>query len=225
MEKVGLLTKVGEKRINGRSYILCVCACGTEHKVYCSHWKNEKIKSCGCSKFKNLVGCTFGRLTVISETERRRENSTKEKYWLCRCICGTEKEIATTDLNHRSRGTKSCGCIIRERAYDYAKSRLNRIYTRIKKDAKRKGREFLLSKNLMAKLIDSPCFYCGTTKGNCLTLPPRKNLEPKKAYYMGIDRKDSSLTYTDSNCVPCCKRCNTLKNRKPFSQYMEEINK
>lgn len=223
MEKVGELEKVDEIRIDGKLWITCRCSCGNDHKVRKYHWNKKLIKSCGCKKYKNLIGKTFGRLTVIAETSRRRLGSTGEKYWLCRCICDGEIEVATTDLN-RKKGTKSCGCLKKERAFDFKKSRLNRVYSRIKKDAKRKGRDFLIPIKVFEKLIDSPCFYCGTTKGNCLTLPPRKGVEPLKAYYMGIDRKDSSKTYMEENCVPCCFKCNTMKNRKTFVEYLENIN-
>lgn len=54
-----------------------------------------------------LKGESFGRLTVISDT-----HSGPRKKWLCKCSCGTEKEIAQLEL--RSGETQSCGCIRRE---------------------------------------------------------------------------------------------------------------
>lgn len=51
-----------------------------------------------------MKGMVFGSLTVISQAESRRG----QRYWLCRCECGKEKEIRATAL--RSGHTKSCGC-------------------------------------------------------------------------------------------------------------------
>lgn len=60
---------------------------------------------------KDLTGERFGRLVVIKEVEPHisKSGKTKMRKWLCRCDCGTEKEILGTSL---SRGaTKSCGCL------------------------------------------------------------------------------------------------------------------
>lgn len=54
------------------------------------------------------IGKKFGKLTVIKLSRR-----TPKKYYVwCRCECGNEKEIATSDLI--SGRTKSCGCYARE---------------------------------------------------------------------------------------------------------------
>lgn len=57
----------------------------------------------------DLTGQVFGRLTVLS----RGENSSSGKArWICRCECGEETTVRSTDL--RSGDTKSCGCLSRE---------------------------------------------------------------------------------------------------------------
>lgn len=58
---------------------------------------------------KDLTGKKFGRLLVIKEIGR---NKRRQKMWLCKCICGNEKEVPTTYLT--SGDTKSCGCYRRE---------------------------------------------------------------------------------------------------------------
>ena len=52
------------------------------------------------------VGDKFNKLEVIEETEHR--NKFGHKMWLCRCECGTVKEIAQYYLTSGS--VKSCGC-------------------------------------------------------------------------------------------------------------------
>lgn len=48
-----------------------------------------------------------GRLTLL---ELRQEGKTKK--WLCRCDCGTEKEVNHYYLT--SKRTTSCGCLSKE---------------------------------------------------------------------------------------------------------------
>lgn len=59
-------------------------------------------------KKENLVGKTFGRLTVKKYLGLKNKNIT----WLCECICGNTKEVTTSDLN--SNNTTSCGCLAKE---------------------------------------------------------------------------------------------------------------
>ena len=60
-------------------------------------------------KLIDLVGRRFGRLVVIA----RGENRGIKPGWLCRCDCGTEKELRGGDL--RKGLTSSCGCLRNER--------------------------------------------------------------------------------------------------------------
>ena len=59
---------------------------------------------------KNLIGQKFGRLTVI---KRSRTDKFGHILWLCKCECGNEKEVISSNL---IRGyTQSCGCIQKEK--------------------------------------------------------------------------------------------------------------
>lgn len=53
----------------------------------------------------NLLGQTFGRLTVISQAPSRNGHT----RWNCICTCGSEVSVLSTGL--RSGNTKSCGCL------------------------------------------------------------------------------------------------------------------
>jgi hypothetical protein len=50
----------------------------------------------------------FGRLTIIRETGKKNGH----KYCICRCDCGTEKEIRVSSLLNGD--TTSCGCFAKE---------------------------------------------------------------------------------------------------------------
>lgn len=54
-------------------------------------------------KALNLTGQKFGKLTVISKSNSKNGKT----YWLCKCECGTEKEVQTCHL--RSGAIQSCG--------------------------------------------------------------------------------------------------------------------
>ena len=61
------------------------------------------------SKFKDLTGQTFGRLTVVSYAGKSKYGLSQ---WECRCECGNVTLVTTCHLtgNH----SKSCGCLQRD---------------------------------------------------------------------------------------------------------------
>lgn len=53
----------------------------------------------------NLIGQRFGKLTVLAPAE----NIGGRTAWRCRCDCGQERVVKTTNL--RSGRTTNCGCV------------------------------------------------------------------------------------------------------------------
>ena len=62
------------------------------------------------SKFKDLTGKTFGRLTVIKRVLPQRVK--QHTQYLCKCVCGKEKMVYGTNLSMGV--SKSCGCLTKE---------------------------------------------------------------------------------------------------------------
>lgn len=58
-------------------------------------------------KRHDLIGQTFGYLTVIKLSDKRRQ--LKERLWECRCVCGNITYTSSTKL--LSGKKKSCGCL------------------------------------------------------------------------------------------------------------------
>ena len=58
----------------------------------------------------NLIGKSFGRLTVI---DRDENDEHRHSRWVCLCSCGNIKTVAARHL--RSGNTVSCGCYGKER--------------------------------------------------------------------------------------------------------------
>lgn len=56
-----------------------------------------------------LTGQRFSRLVVLRKCTRTRSGSAK---WLCKCDCGSEKEVYGQNL--RAGVSKSCGCLSKE---------------------------------------------------------------------------------------------------------------
>jgi hypothetical protein len=60
---------------------------------------------------KNITNQRFGRLIALKPTKKRSYGNV---IWKCQCDCGKICTIAAGSLLYR--GTKSCGCISKERA-------------------------------------------------------------------------------------------------------------
>ena len=65
--------------------------------------------------FIDMTGQVVGRLTVIEDSGIRRNG---EILWRCRCECGAEVLVQGSHLRS---GTKSCGCLRRDRSIEFCK--------------------------------------------------------------------------------------------------------
>ncbi len=70
-------------------------------------------------------------------------------------------------------------------------------YGYVRSIAKRKGREWSITREEYAALIASPCYYCG--------------LENTVETGIGLDRLDNGQGYTLENVVSCCGLCNYVR--------------
>ena len=64
------------------------------------------------ARLENLIGRTFGELTVIEgpfKSPRNKERTRFEAAWRCRCSCGNYWFAAGGHL--RQGNVKSCGCV------------------------------------------------------------------------------------------------------------------
>jgi hypothetical protein len=63
--------------------------------------------------FKDLVGLTFGRLTVV-DYDGARGKPKPRHYWRCECSCQSGILVIAEGANLRGGNSKSCGCLRRE---------------------------------------------------------------------------------------------------------------
>lgn len=154
--------------------------------------------------FKDLTGEKINRWTVIKFTGKYKRRC---PFWLCKCECGTIKEVSGNSLRN---GSKSCGCAKIGRKWKNKIpldiSKIREIYARYRCEAKRRKLEFCIDKDFFLKLIEDKCFYCARYAVNKQKLADNTYLK-----YNGIDRVDNSKGYIIENCVTCCRDCNTHK--------------
>lgn len=111
-----------DKRMDGGSVVWqCQCDCGKLAEVSARRLIRGKARSCGCLSKpprKEYEGQRFGRLTVLSYAGTAGElgKAGTANYWRCRCDCGQETVVSQTEL--QSGGTRSCGCLQKERAIE-----------------------------------------------------------------------------------------------------------
>jgi len=99
---------------NGQNRWVCRCECGTERSVLERSLKYGGSVSCGCLTREragqktrlDLLGKTFGKLTVVAKSAQKAPNG--GTCWVCRCACGQKCVVAGSLLN-TGRKT-SCGC-------------------------------------------------------------------------------------------------------------------
>lgn len=92
---------------------LFLCDCGNEKEITKKEFLDGTTKSCGClakSRSRIVVGSKYFRLTVIKETDERKD---RKKIYLCDCDCGN-KNIKIVGTRLYKGQVKSCGCISTE---------------------------------------------------------------------------------------------------------------
>lgn len=110
-QRFGRLTAINRTEQKRKScYLwLCKCDCGNETLVDTYYLTHGQRKSCGCLvnlPKRDLSGQVFGRLTVISPTEKRKHGGF---VWECRCECGNTVFVSTYQLT--SGVKRSCECL------------------------------------------------------------------------------------------------------------------
>ena len=158
-------------------------------------------------KTKIEVGQKYNRLTVLEKLGYDKHNN---RMYKCLCDCGNEIVLRGTAFT--SGNTKSCGCLSKEvkkaRRLPDNRGVINHIILQYKRHARDRNLSWNLTYEQVEKIIQEPCFYCGTEKSNHKVT---KNC--KEGYdHNGIDRIDSSVGYEPNNVVSCCKICNYAKS-------------
>lgn len=108
--KIIVRNKTDKRDSNNNVIWECDCACGTKGlMISSSSIRTGNTKSCGClSGFVNLIGEKFSRLTVKARLENDKHGNA---MWLCKCECGSDKEVVATSQSLKCEKVRSCGCL------------------------------------------------------------------------------------------------------------------
>ncbi len=74
-------------------------------------------------RYKDLTGQRFGRLQVISPTDKRADHGSV--VWVCQCDCGEKVEVSGRRLTLGK--VRSCGCLSRPQLKDYVGKTFGRL--------------------------------------------------------------------------------------------------
>lgn len=171
-----------------------------------------------CNK-KDIIGMKFGRITVISESNKR--NKCGHVYWDCICDCGKRKTISGSAL--RLGKTNSCGCLARETVRkEYGEAAFNKLYASYKRGAKDRGLDFEISKIDFKQLTKANCYYCNSEPKNICSNNGKGNFYGNYIYN-GIDRVDNNKGYIERNIVTCCFVCNKMKSIMSHDDFLDKI--
>lgn len=162
-------------------------------------------------EFIDLTGQIIGKWTVLSRADN---NVRGHAMFLCVCACGSEKVIDASSL--RRGHTKSCRCSFK---LPRGEAAFRQLYSQIRYNAQYRGLEWNLSREFFGWISKQPCHYCG--------VEPYQVHEQRRAngayVFNGIDRVDNEVGYIESNCVPCCGKCNYIKSDETVDNFKDWI--
>lgn len=106
-------------------YFLCKCdVCSTIRPVRASALLNGSSTACSKACSESLIGMKFGEWEVL------KRDTSRPRYYICRCSCGTVKSVFGSSLKNGA--SKSCGCLkiknIKEKNLENAKSHIGEKY-------------------------------------------------------------------------------------------------
>ena len=120
-KKLGTWTVLEEVEKEGEVFYHCRCVCGTERLVKYKDMAKLPGRSCGCIRERRKkeaaelararvssseIGKNLGSWTVLALDETPRPS--RQRYYLCRCACGTERSVRRSALVTGK--SLNCGC-------------------------------------------------------------------------------------------------------------------
>ena len=222
---------VGYHGSRGRRRWKVDCACGKKGLLIpTGSLSTGNTKSCGCLKkaggwkktqITDLLGKTFGRLTVVGLSEKPKSDG--GRAWYVDCACG-KKGLLVRGSDLKKGRRKSCGCLGREARQMVGvgvlttQARYDRVLKSYQGAAKDRGFSWELSVEQAVDLLKRACVFCGS--------PPTRELGKgtlTSCFVNGIDRWNNEVGYTDRNCVTCCSICNYMKGTKSGGEFLAQI--
>lgn len=190
---------------------LCQCDCGNTIETHRRSLLSGGCKSCGClhkesaalqgtANTKDLTGCIFGKLTVLSKGEG--SNKYGSTRWIVKCECGVVTEAFAGQL--QSGKTKSCGCLVAQSANSRLESYRSSLGvadpTKPLGDANKIDRDRLRELHAAVKQRDNyTCLLCGVRGGILHT------------HHVFEFWKNKTLRFSSRYMVTLCRDCHLNK--------------
>lgn len=154
----------------------------------------------------SLIGYKFNDFEVIG----KGSSGQGSQFWLCKCICGTEKELPTSVVNKGN--IKTCGCWFRrnnkEKNHNFTgyKEIHGKYWSTIKRNAIKHGKDFTINIKYAWRLFENQGRKCALS-GLPISFPDivRENRTAS------LDRVDSNKGYIPGNVQWVHKDINWMK--------------
>lgn len=91
------------RREDWQNHLIALCNCGQLFKLSLVDFESDKENPCKCGG-KEIEYKKYNSWTVIGIGEYKGSN----KYYPCKCECGTERWVAASSLKQNK--SRSCGC-------------------------------------------------------------------------------------------------------------------
>lgn len=199
----------------------CKCACGNIRAVLRENLIKGCTKSCGCSRYEDLTGKTFGHWRVLY-----KDNSKKSAaYWMCECKCGVKLSKRASDLRKGRQQCHKCNISVRgpnSRNWKGYMEISGYYFSSIKHSAEERNLEFSVTIEYIWDLFlkqDRKCAYTGQT------LTFAETLRTKSSQTASLDRIDSSKGYIKDNLQWVHKDINYMKTDISSKDFIENCNK
>lgn len=169
---------------------------------------------------RGRVGVPKGSKLEVSVFDLPPSSNVKIEY---ECDdCGMVNRVGAHTLFYRENsqyqktGETLCGKCANKRMSGESNSQYkhgNNRYCEYRYNANKRGIDFNISLDEFEKITQMECHYCGGFSSEW----------DERSRGNGIDRKDSALGYFNENCVPCCSKCNFVKNSMPYRDFINYI--
>lgn len=211
--------KVGS---NYRAVIKCE-KCNYQKTVNYYNFIDTKRESFVCTKCKNEsfanaeIGKIYGSIKILEFDHTGEADKYGHIPIYFKTECTKCNKISIRLFNkvqwNATNGCKQCTAVFNNPS-------LNDIFKVYQDGSKSRNIEWNLTNDQFLNLIYQDCYYCGQ-------VPEIRNHDKSvnKEKVNGIDRVDSSKSYTFDNCVPCCTMCNYMKQSYTQYDFLNQIEK